>query len=907
VPANDKPSLPAARRPEAVSVLLRELAAAPSSGAPAGGGEHPGPWAEPLAPGDVIGRFEIVRELGRGGFGVVYEARDLALGRAVAFKAVHPGTAAPAGEQLSREAETIAQLQHPNLVTLFDAGRCERGPYLVLELLRGRTLKDLVAGGGTLPVDDALRIAFDVARGLANAHAAGVVHRDLKPSNVFVCDDGTTKLLDFGLSHALGRKGASGGTPSFMAPEQWREQPEDARTDLFALGAVLYRMVSGRLPFGKDGEGILAHRDAPRLRVEGAPGLAELVARLLALDPAGRPRDAAEVVARLEAIRQARSGASARRRGRTRWAAALAAAGLAGAGLAGLLVRRPAHDAERPASLAVLPFESLSSTPEDALLAQGVQGELITQLARVSGLRVIARSSVAGYGGSMNRDLRAIARALGVESIVEGTVQRAGGRTRVTARLVDPGSGAQLWADRFDRGDADLFAVQTEVALEIAGALGARLTPREREAVARVPTRDREAHDLLLRALYYWERSTGIESDNQTAKDLLEKAIARDPAFALAEAWLAVVLVEWRGDCDGARARAASAAAHARDFPELHLAQGRILDLCDGDLERAIAAYDQVLREAPGDVNARSLRGSARITLGDYDGGLDDLRRALALAPRSYRAAVDLTMELVFVRRFDEAGRTCAQAREIEPGDVHALLLCALLPYWAAGDLEPVRRAVEALPRELPNAGAGSWSLFRALSLLPAETLRLAGEGRLPDPFSTSPFVPRSYVVATARLGAGDEAGARAAFAGALRELEAEAAREARPGRTARLFIARAKAGAGRLDEGLADARAVLGEAPQPERRAVALGFIAEIATAGGRDDEAIAALRELLSIRGGLATAASIRAAPRYARLGGNPAFEEVLREASAPPAPVPARAGTAEGPAVPREGGTR
>jgi TolB-like protein len=905
---NDDASAPAARRPEAVSVLLRELAAAPGAGRP-GGGEPQGPWKEPLAPGDVIGRFEIVRELGRGGFGVVYEARDLALGRAVAFKAVHPGTAAPGGAQLAREAETVAQLQHPNLVTLFDAGRCEQGPYLVLELLRGRTLKDLVAGGGRLPVDDALRVAIDVARGLAHAHAAGVVHRDLKPSNVFVCDDGTAKVLDFGLSHALGRKGASGGTPSFMAPEQWHERAEDARTDLFALGAVLYRTISGRLPFGKDGEDLLALREAPRLEVEGAPGLADLVARLLALDPGRRPRDATEVLARLEAIRAERLGSAGRRRGRARWGAAVAAAALAGAVLAGLWVRRPVHDAGRPAALAVLPFESLSSTPEDALLAQGVHGELITQLARVSGLRVIARSSVLGYGSSAHRNLPDIARALGVQALVEGTVQREHGRARVTARLVDPGTGEQLWADRFDRDGGDLFAVQAEVALEIADALGARLTPGERAAVARAPTRDREAHDLYLRALYYWERSTGIESDNQTAKDLLEMAIARDPGFGLAEAWLAIVLVEWKGDCDGARGRATSAAGHAADLPELHLAQGRILELCDGDLQGAIAAYGEALREAPGDATARSLRGSARITLGDYDGGLDDLRRALELAPRSYRAAVDLTMELVVVRRFDEAARTCARAREIEPNDVHALLLCALVPFWAQGEIEPVRRAVAALPRELPTAGMGSWSLFRALSLLPDETLRLAADGRLPDPFSTSPFVPRSYVLASARLAAGDEAGARADFADALRALEAQAAHEARPGRTLRLFIARAKAGAGRVDEGLAEARAVLDAAGEPERRAVALGFVAEIATAAGRDAEALAALRELLSVRGGLATAASIRAAPRYERLRGDPAFEAVLREAAPDGAPVPAAADapSARGPDVPREGGAR
>jgi TolB-like protein len=568
------------------------------------------------------------------------------------------------------------------------------------------------------------------------------------------------------------------------------------------------------------------------------------------------------------------------------------AAALAGAAVAGLALRRPARPPGGPASVAVLPFESLSPSPEDAQLAAGVQGELTTQLARVAGLRVISRGSAASFIGEP-RDLARIGRALGAEALVEGSVQRAGGRVRVTARLVDAATGAQRWADRFDREASDLFAVQTAVALEIADALGATLSPRERAAVARAPTRDRDAHDLFLRALYYWERSTGVESDNQTARDLLEKAIAGDPGFGLAEAWLAIVLVEWKNDCDAARALAASAAGHAPGLPEVHVARGRILELCDGDLPGAIAAYDQAVREAPGDATARALRGSVRITAGDHEAGLDDLRRAFDLAPRSYRAAVDLTMELVAARRLDEAARTCARARELEPGDVHALLLCALVPFWAEGDLAPVRRAVAALPRELPSTGAGSWSLYRALSLLPAETLHLASEGRLPDPFSTAPFIPRAYVLGAARLGVGDPGGARAAFEEALAALEAKAAGEARPGRTLRLLVARAKAGAGRVDEGLGEARAILDAAKEPERRAVALGFVAEIAVAAGRRAEAIDALRELLGTRGGLATPASIRAAPRYASLRGDPAFEALVGGARVAPAdaPEPAR----------------
>jgi serine/threonine protein kinase len=212
-----------------VSGLLGELAHAPEI-------ELGSAWEHVLRPGAVVGRFELVRELGRGGFGVVYEARDHELGRSVAFKAVRAGERASLQEErVLREAEAAARLSHPNIVTLYDAGRCEHGPYLVLEMLRGETLAARLSEE-PVPLHEALRIASDVANALAHAHREGVVHRDLSPGNVFLCDDGRVKVLDFGLSHAFGRRHISGGTPGYMAPEQWRGAPEDERTDVYALG-----------------------------------------------------------------------------------------------------------------------------------------------------------------------------------------------------------------------------------------------------------------------------------------------------------------------------------------------------------------------------------------------------------------------------------------------------------------------------------------------------------------------------------------------------------------------------------------------------------------------------------------------------------------------------------------------
>jgi tRNA A-37 threonylcarbamoyl transferase component Bud32 len=281
--------------PGALTDLLRQLVADPPLPAP----------VDALPAGLVIaGRYELVREIGRGGFGLVYEARDLKLPRSVAFKALQlTGRVEVREESLLREAEAAAQLSHPNIVTLHDVGRWEHGPYLVLELLQGRTLSARLSQGA-LPPPEALRIGAEVAKGLAHAHARGVVHRDLSPANVFLCLDGQVKVLDFGLAHGFGRRKLDGGTRLYMAPEQLRGAPEDERTDVFALAAVLYEMLSGEPPFPRAGVPRSGPTQAPHLDVPGAPGVGKLLERMLRWDPVERPRDAQEVAKALVALAQ---------------------------------------------------------------------------------------------------------------------------------------------------------------------------------------------------------------------------------------------------------------------------------------------------------------------------------------------------------------------------------------------------------------------------------------------------------------------------------------------------------------------------------------------------------------------------------------------------------------------------
>ncbi len=340
--------------PGAITALLRELFRAP----PDDGKALPA-----LRCGQVVGRFELVRKLGQGGFGVVFEAFDRTLRRAVAFKVVRMGGDLELKEErILREAEAAAQLSHPNIVTLHDVGHCNQGPYLVMELLRGRTLGERLLEG-PLPIAEALAVAIEVAKGVAHAHARGVVHRDVTPGNVFLCDGGAVKVLDFGMALAFGRGRVHGGTVAYMAPEQWKGEPEDERTDVFALGVVLHEMLSGTRPFADPSE-LMDGGGAPRLDVPGASALADLVGRMIAKDPALRPRDCGEVLAALvEEQRSPVSGnaVAARKRQRAWIAVATASAAAVVAALAFALplpravTRAPARPAPAAPAVAVAP------------------------------------------------------------------------------------------------------------------------------------------------------------------------------------------------------------------------------------------------------------------------------------------------------------------------------------------------------------------------------------------------------------------------------------------------------------------------------------------------------------------------------------------------------------------------
>lgn len=691
--------------PTRLSALIREVVAVPEAGAAA-------TWDQALRPGATLGRFELVRELGRGGFGVVYEAKDLEHGRLVAFKAVLPGRRVDeAFESLQREAEALGRLAHPNIVELLDAGRGPEGPWLSMELLRGQTLSQRLALG-PVPVGEAVRVATEVARGLAHAHAHGVVHRDLSPRNVYLCHDGQVKLLDLGLAHVFGRRRVAGGTPNYVAPEQWRDAPEDERTDVFSLGVMLFRMLAGEFP--SPAEGGTRDQPVPRVDVAGAPALGPLVARMLARDPVERPRDAGEVLRALEAFRAEldRSPTTlsiapkVRRpmapRLRRLLGGALLAAALGAVAFAGWRIGREAL--RPPPSIAVLPFDDLSPEKDPTNFAAGLSEEIQGALGAIEGLRVPGRTSSAALKGK-GAPIAEIGRVLGVGAVLEGSVRRQGSRLKVVAEIVDVSDGIRLWSRAFERELTDAFEVQEEIAAAVVQALDVKLVRKEGSMGRDRPPPNPEAYARYLTAKE--EVRQRREGWPGRAVVLLEGAVEIDPEYA--PAW---ALLAWARSMEARDARAGG----ALKSPEEEVARRR----------QAMTAAERAVAIDPSLAEAWAVRGALRGDL-DFDlrGARADLERARALRANDPLIRGRYAMLLLASGQEQDAIREARAATELDP----------LAPFWvtlgvahlAAGDLAraeaAIRRALEVVPDGVVIRPLLAWVLI--LRGQGAEALRL--------------------------------------------------------------------------------------------------------------------------------------------------------------------------------------
>jgi serine/threonine protein kinase len=584
----------------------------------------------PLPTNSLLGTYEVLGPLGAGGMGEVYRARDSRLGREVAIK-VLPSGVATTPESLARferEARTVASLNHPSIVTLYAIEDHEGTRFLAMELVDGETLATCVAPGG-LPVARILELSIPIADALVAAHERGVVHRDLKPGNVMVTREGRVKVLDFGLAKltAVEERGdttqlpdhlySTGegtilGTLPYMAPEQIRGEPVDARADLFSLGIILYELAAGRRPFlGRSSVDVASAilRDSPEslsvIRADLPADLARVVHRCLEKDARERTQTALDVSNELRLIR------------RTLERGAPAATG-------------PGGDA----SIAVLPFVNRSPDPEDEYFSDGLADELLTVLARIRGLHVAARTSSFQFKG-VNTDLATIGRKLNVATVLEGSVRRSGHRVRITVQLAKVSDGYHLWSETYDRTLDDIFAVQDDIARSVVKELRATLLGEEPDSDASGRARAEVAHAvkgrgvnpeaqrLLLLARHFLDRYT--REDLARAIAHFKKVLVLDPGYGTAWAELCLAYCReadlgWVPLAEGYRAarRAALRALDLEpDLAEAHAWMGWIYMFHDWNWASAEASYRRALDLMPG--NPSALRGAGDLA-GTWDG-----------------------------------------------------------------------------------------------------------------------------------------------------------------------------------------------------------------------------------------------------------------------------------------------
>ena len=662
----------------------------------------------PLSPGTRLGPYEIVAPLGAGGMGEVWRARDSRLGREVAVKVLPPEFAADPErlKRFEREARATAALSHPNILAVHDVGTHEGVPYLVEELLEGESLRERLDRGG-LTLSEAMRIAGEIAKGLAAAHEKGIVHRDLKPGNVFLTRDGTVKVLDFGLAKLLPtepadeaetltaatattRLGGVLGTAAYMAPEQARGRPVDQRADVFAFGVVLYEMLAGERPFrGATGTEVMAAilTDEPAPLPAGVPpGVAAVVGRCLEKDPDRRYQRGSELRAALEAVQSGSAAVS-----RPSWLAArprwVFAAVMLVAAIAAVLALDPKSlrsrmigqgAAPRIASLAVLPLENLSGDPEQEYLADGMHEALITDLAQLSGLeRVIARSSAMRYKGSTAPPGQ-IAKELKVAALVTGAVQRAGDRVRVTAHLIDPATESELWGHSFERSLQDVLSLQDEIVSAITSEIGLQLTAHETTRLSSARRVDPEVYEAYLRGSYHWQKMT--PSDVDTAEKYFELAAAKDPSYApihegMAWVWAVRQQLGWvSASAAGPEAKAAAQRAIALDerSGEAHEALALVLMVTDWDWQGSEAEWQKALEINPNNANAHAYYAHLLLALDRVGSAMEHSRRSLELDPFNPLFHGMYGMVLLSARRFDEAIEEARTALTMQPSLVAA-------------------------------------------------------------------------------------------------------------------------------------------------------------------------------------------------------------------------------------------
>lgn len=699
--------------------------------------------------GQKLEHFRLVEKIGTGGMGVVYKAHDERLDRNVAIK-VLPAESfhdPVSRSRLLREARTASKLNHPNICTIHEVGEAGGQAFIAMELVEGCPVSGLVADGA-LPGAQVLRYGLHMADALSHAHKRGVVHRDFKSANVVVTPEGRAKVLDFGLARRVtseelmeGRTltqdtlvmpGQVAGTLAYMAPEQLRGQPADERSDVWALGVVLYEMAAGERPFKGDtafelSSSILNQPPAPfPASTKGAPPvlLRSVIERCLEKDPGQRYQRAGDVRAALEAV-QAGAGlpvwprlkraVSRHRALATAGALVMIVAIVAAVDVRGLRSRLfSLAPAPMFRTLAILPVVNLSGDPEQEYFADGMTDELIAYVSKIGALRVISRTSVTQYKNTQ-KPLKDIARELGVDMILDASVIREADRVRVTAQLAEASTERNLWAESFERDFSGILAIQAEVAHHVAETVRVKLSPEEKARLSSAREVNPETYEFYLRGMHHLNKAT--PEDTRTGIEYLQKAVDKDPADALAYAGLALGYVsighgaEAREDAKSRAKAAAERAVRLDDsLAEVQAAMGFVKGYWEWQWDEAFDHIDRALKANPSLAIALFHRSWLNFLFGRTKEAIEDHKRAKEIDPFNPLHVAWLGELYRYEGRLDEAEAEALKSIEMNPRFTPGHFVLGLV-YQDRGLYD---EAIEAIQKAVDVSPAWKWALGSA-------------------------------------------------------------------------------------------------------------------------------------------------------------------------------------------------
>jgi serine/threonine protein kinase/tetratricopeptide (TPR) repeat protein len=605
----------------------------------------------------TISHYNIIDKIGHGGMGVVYKAEDTKLKRVVALKFLPQELMRDreAKERFIQEAQAAAALDHPNICTVHEINESDGQTYIVMAFVEGQSLKDKILAG-QLELAEILKIASQIAEGLNAAHKKGITHRDIKPANIMLTEEGLIKIMDFGLAKLswgvdLTKTATVMGTVSYMSPEQASGEKTDHRTDIWSLGCVLYEMLAGQRPFKSTHEqaaiySIMNEEPEPiaSLRRDLPVGFELILHACLQKDPRNRYRDMATLLSDLKSIDL---------EDKTQ-------------------VLTAVHAKEKPPSIAILPFVNMSADPENEYFSDGLSEAILNSLTKIKDFKVVARTSAFSFKGK-DVDVREIGKQLDVNKVLEGSVQKAGNRLRITAQLINVEDGYHLWSERFDRNMDDVFAIQDEISLAIVDNLKINLLKGEKTKLIKRHTNDPEAFNLYLKGRYFYNKRT--EEDTKRSVEYFERALAKDPEFALAYAGLADTysnfgFYHWL-PYEEARSKAKELALKGVEVDdsvgETHAAYANSILWFEFKWAEAEKEYKRAIELSPSDVEARHMYAHLLESSGRFDEAIAEMGKALELEPLSINLNHCMGRILFFSGDSDEAIDLFQKTIEMDP------------------------------------------------------------------------------------------------------------------------------------------------------------------------------------------------------------------------------------------------